>query len=252
MKRLFALALTLMIALSGVAALAAGGNKINYLIENGSFIIQIDDPEGDLGWLADDMSQDDSVVKLYDADLIEDTFVVRYDPVGDGDMAVGVRHYTGIACDEAHTWDLHVENGAVTGTIGGAYTAAPDDAELDDAIMGEWLEQETQFTSLSVEKNPARGWDVEAVSPLTHGAYIFKTTIYYDCERDSFVYDKGKFWEVPITESDEEAELGEAKIAGATGSFALGGDSADNITLTWHNDENGEDIIFARATSQTN
>ena len=118
--------------------------------------------------------------------------------------------------------------------------------------MGEWLEQETQFTSLSVEKNPARGWDVEAVSPLTHGAYIFKTTIYYDCERDSFVYDKGKFWEVPITESDEEAELGEAKIAGATGSFALGGDSADNITLTWHNDENGEDIIFARATSQTN
>lgn len=248
MKRLITMVLALMIALCGFAALGEGNaaNEVNCLIEEGSFIIQIDDPEGDLGWVADDMSQDPSVVTLYDADLIEDTFVVRYDPAGDGVMTVGVRHYIGITCDKAYTFDLHVENGAVTEITGGSHKASPDETEQDPYLSGEWLEQEIQYTSLSIKKNPTRGWDVEAASPLTHGAYIFKATIYYDCERDSFVYDKGKFWDVPITESNEESDLGEVKIAGATGSFTLGGESIENATLTWHNDENGEDIVFAR------
>lgn len=252
MKRLITMVLALMIAPCVFAALAEAdatdaGTKINCLIVEGSYIIQIDDPEGDLGWVADDMSQDPSIVTLYDADLIEDTFVVRYDPVGDGDVTVGVRHYIGIACDEVHTFDLHVENGAVTESTGGSFTAAPDDAELDPLILGEWLEQETQFTSLSIEKNPTRGWDVEAAAPLTHGAYVFKTTIYYDCDQDNFVYDKGKFWDVPITDSDEEAELGEAKIAGATGTFTFGGDEG-NILLTWYSDVTPEEtVVFERA-----
>lgn len=66
------------------------------------------------------MAQDDSIVKLYSAELVEDTFVVRYDPVGDGDVTVAVRHYTGIACDELYTFDLHVEGGAVTEEVSGS------------------------------------------------------------------------------------------------------------------------------------
>ena len=246
MKKIITLILIALMSLAGVTALA-DGTSINCLIEEGSFIIQIDDPEGDLGWVADDMAQDDSVVKLYDADLIEDTFVVRYDPVGDGDVTVGVRHYTGIACDELHTFDLHVENGAVTESTGGSYTASPDPAEQDPFLIGEWLEKETQFTQMTIEKNPGgRGWDVEIASPLTHGAYIFKATIDYDCELDAFVYDKGKFWEVPVTD-DENVELGEAKIAGSTGSFTIGG-AEEDLTLTWYSDVSPEErVVFERS-----
>ena len=216
MKKL--ISMILILALCGFAALAgtAEETKINCLIEEGSYIIQIDDPEGDLGWLADDMAQDDSVVKLYDADLIEDTFVIRYDPVADGEVTVAVRHYTGIACDQVHSFDLAVENGQVKENTSGSFTASPLDQDLDVHVGGQWFEKDTQFTQMTFEKNPERGWNVEIAAPMTHGAYIFKTTVQYDCELGSFVYDKGKFWEVPITESDEEAELGEAKIAGAS------------------------------------
>ena len=246
MKKLFIMLLVALIGLMCAVALAEG-TSINCLIEEGSYIIQIDDPDGDMGWVADDMAQDDSIVKLYDADLIEDTFVVRYDPVADGDVTVGVRHYTGIACDELHTFDLHVENGAVTESTGGSYTASPDPTEQDPILIGEWLEKDTQFTQMTIEKNPSgAAWDVEITSPLTHGAYIFKTTIYYDCELDTFVYDKGKFWDVPVTD-DENAELGVAKIAGSTGSFTFGG-TEEAPTLTWYSDVNPEErVVFEKS-----
>ena len=252
MKKL--ISMILILALCGFAALAgtAEETKINCLIEEGSYIIQIDDPEGDLAWLADDMAQDDSVVKLVDADLIEDTFVIRYDPVADGEVTVAVRHYTGIACDEMFTWDLVVKDGAVQEAVSGSHRRAPDEAELDPWTSGEWLEQDTQFTELTIAKNPARGWDVEGVSPATHGAYIFKTTIYYDCDLEAFVYDKGKFWDVPITDSDEEQELGEATVAGSTGSFTFGGDAIEEATLIWHDDGRTEDVVLVRAGDEAN
>ena len=220
---------------------AAEGTKINCEIVEGSYVIQIDVADGDTGWTADDMSQDDTVVKLYDADVIEDTFVARYDPVGDGDVTVGVRHFTGIACDEVHTFDLHVENGAVTESTGGSYTASPDEAEMDPFLSGEWTESGTRFTQMTISKNAERGWDVEIASPLTHGAYVFKATIYYDCELDSFVYDKGMFWDVPVTE-EPNPELGEAKITGTSGSIAMAGDEK-GITLTWTDLDERHDAI---------
>lgn len=252
MKKLTTWMLALALLLCGVSALAElsndGVTTIDTLIEEGSFIIQIPAEDGVSAWIADDMAQDDSVVKLYDADTIEDTFVVRYDPVGDGDVTVGVRHYTGIACDELLTWDLHVEDGAVQEVTGGSHAAAASDDDLEPGLCGEWLEQDTQFTQMTIERNEEHGFDVEAISPATHGAYIFKTTIYYDCDLDALVYDKGKFWDVPITDSEEDAELGEAVVAGATGAFTLGGDSIDDVTLTWYNDQSPEEqVVFVRA-----
>lgn len=117
-------------------------------------------------------------------------------------------------------------------------------AEVDqDWIVGRWTEYETQFTEMTVEKNPAYGWDVVIASPLTHGAYIFKTTIRYDAESDSFVYDKGKYWDVPITDSDEEAGLGEAKIAGTTGSFAVV-PNEQMLRLVWVDDQNPDAAVI--------
>ena len=251
MKKLFAVLLTLAL-LCGLAAFAeagdAAGTVVNCAIEDGSYVIRISDESGDLGWLADDMSQDDSVVKLGRAELEDGAFVVRYDPVGDGDIAVSVKHYLGVACDEAFTWDLSVKDGAVRECTGGSHTASPDEAEQDALLSGEWLERETQFTQMTVEKNEGRGWNVEAVSPMTHGAYVFKTTIYYDCDLDSFVYDKGKFWNVPITDGEEETELGEAAVAGTVGSFAFTGD-ADDLCLVWHDDQTPEQEVVCRPAS---
>lgn len=246
-KKLFALVVVLML-LCGFAALAEANEvaKINCLIDSGSYIVQIDDPEGDLGWVFETGNQD--IAMLYDADLIEDTFVARFDPSSDGEVTVSARHYTGIACDALYTWDLVVEGHMITECTGGSTAMSPAEEELDPWISGEWTEQDTQFTALIVEKNLERGWNVEAASALTHGAYIFKTTVYYDCDVEGFVYDKGKFWDVPITEDDAEIDLGEAKIAGSTGAFIFGGDtSAEATTLTWHDDESGTDVVFERA-----
>lgn len=252
MKKCVAM-LTILALLCGTAAFAesgpdAEGTKIKCRIEDGSYVIRIDNPEGDTGWVADDMAQDDSVVKLYAAGLIGDTFEVRYAPAGDGDMTVGVRHYNGIACDEAYTFDLHVENGAVTESTGGSASASPDEAEQDPFLSGEWTERETQFTQMTVSKNAERGWDVEIVSPLTHGAYVFKATIYYDCELDCFVYDNGMFWDVPVTD-EPDFEPGEAKIAGTSGSFFFAGDE-QSLSLTWmdSDERHGEiTVVFERA-----
>lgn len=248
MKKLIAMLMTLALLVCGLATFALAedaeatvNEKFNTLIEDGQFIIQVAS-DGDLAWIADDLAQDPSVLELAFTDTVEDTFVARYAPVGDGDMTVGVRHFMGVACDEMMTWDVHVENGAVTEVTGGSYAVAGDDAEIDPVLVGEWIEKDTQFTQMTIEKNPEKGWDVEIASPMTHGAYIFKTTIQYDCERNGFVYDKGKYWDVPITDSEEEVELGEAAVAGTTGIFTFVGDPVDML-LEWCDDQNPENTI---------
>ena len=247
MKRLIAVIMTMPLLLCSMTALAeadlaSASTRVNSMIDEGSFVIQIDVGE-DMNWVADDMVQDDSVVKLAYADILEDTFVARYDPTGDGEVSVDVRHYSGIACDRVLIWDLRVADGAIQEVIGGGETLPAADEDLDPSLSGEWLEAETQFTQMTIEKNPESGWDVEIVSPLTHGAYVFKTTVYYDCEMNSFVYDKGKFWNVPITE-EENPELGEAKIAGTIGTFTW--DNQEMI-LTWVDDSQpDQEVRFER------
>ena len=75
---------------------------------------------------------------------------------------------------------------------------------------------------------------------------MFKTTVQYDCELNAFVYDKGKFWDID-GEYDGNAELGEARTAGTTGSFAFTGDE-ENPTLEWHDDDENPEgsIAFTR------
>ena len=250
MKKLIAVFVMLALLLCGMASHAEiaaddAGASIKCQIENGSYVIQVESGNG-LGWIADDMAQDDSVVKLGYAGSQEGAFAARYDPMGDGDVTVSIRHYTGIACDEVHTFDLHVENGAVTESTGGSFTASPNEAEQDPYLSGDWLESETQFARMTIAKNEERGWDVEITSPLTHGAYVFKTTVYYDCDLDSFVYDKGKFWDIPITDA-ENPELGEARIAGAAGAFTFVMDG-QKLCLSWYDDQQpGQEILFERA-----
>jgi len=243
MKKLFVVILAAAMLLCAAALAEETKAEIKGEIVDGSYVIRIPDENGDLGWLADDMAQDDSVVKLAKAGLEGDEFVIQYDPTGDGEVSVGARHYIGIACDEYHTWDLSVKDGKVTEVTGGSYTASPDPETFDPYLVGEY-ESADGMAGMTVTKNEGgRAWDVDMSGALTQGGYVFKTTIYYDCELDRFVYDKGKTWNVEITESGEApAELGEATVAGQTGAFYFTGNPADMI-LTWLRDEDSQNTV---------
>ena len=80
------------------------------------------------------------------------------------------------------------------------------------------------------------------MSPLTHGAYIFKATIRYDDAQYCFSYNEGNFWDVPITDSDVEPELGEAKVAGTNGTFTFTGDPG-NLILSWEDDSHPDEVL---------
>ena len=242
MKKLFVVILAVALLLCAAALAEETKAEVKGEIVDGSYVIRIPDENGDLGWLADDMAQDDSVVKLAKAGLEGNEFVIQYDPTGDGEVSVGARHYIGIACNEYYTWDLSVKDGKVTEVTGGSYTASPDPETFDPFLVGEYQSADG-MAGMTVTKNEGgRAWDVDMSGALTHGGYVFKTTIYYDCELDRFVYDKGKTWNVEITESGEEPELGEADLAGQTGAFYFTGDPADMI-LTWLRDEDSENTV---------
>ena len=73
MKKLIAVFAMLTLLLCGVAShgeTAEAGASIKCLIENGSYVIRVESGNG-LGWIADDMAQDDSVVKLGRAESLD-------------------------------------------------------------------------------------------------------------------------------------------------------------------------------------
>ena len=136
MKRFLYSILAAVIALTGAAALAEAsrpaGTHVNTLFTEGSFVVQIDMPGGDMGWLAEVIDPDGAAVTLYDADVLEDPFVARFDAAHDGEATILLRHfYSACACDQAMTWDLLVEGGEVKEVKGGSQTDSPADGELD-------------------------------------------------------------------------------------------------------------------------
>lgn len=219
---------------------------INCDFEDGSYIVRIPVEEGDTGWKVDEKYMDSEVLSIGSAEVVDDSFVVRVDPVADGEATVVIGHFDGSACDQRMTWDLVVEDGKVKECTGGSNEAAPSEEELDPQISGEWVEEETQFTQMTITKNPEKGWDVEIAAPLTHGAYIFKATINYDCNAGALVYDNGTFYEVPITDSDE-AELGDPVQENTTGLISLDGDEEDLHLVWFRGQEEGELVRFERA-----
>ena len=221
-------------------------------IEDGSYILRFPVQENETGeWVADDMAQNDSIVKLAYARLENGAFEVRYDPVGDGEMAVAVRHMNGIACDEAHTFELLVKDGKIQEVTGGSYTASPTDEELAAYCIGEWREQETQFTQMTIGTNDEGALTAEIVSPMTHGAYLFRMTLHYDCELNAFLYDDGALYDLPITDS-EEADLGEPVQQNLSGRLLLLADENDTLLLSWYNQLTPEEpeIVFFRLNGE--
>ena len=243
MKKLIAMLLVAALALMG-CAFAETANEgeesaINVTIAEGSFIVQIDVEDGDEGWVASDMSQDDSVLKLYDADVIENTFVARYDPVGDGTICVTVKHMDGNVCDRAYRWDVTVVDGATKDIVALPELVAPDEATLTPLIAGEWQVNDNIMAGMTITKNDGKGWALQ-IGTAYPGVYVFQADLFYDCELDTFVYTGGKVYRSEITNTPKVV-LGELLNEDAGGSLRIVKTDDGETRLVWHNELSPEE-----------
>ena len=252
MRKMIAVLLSMVLLACSAFAAAEGTQENTVRCEidgDGGYVIRVSiDPDEPGEWVASDMAQDDSVVTLDYARVEGNELVVRYAPAGDGDMCVVVRHMDGIACDRVHTFDLRVAGGRVTESLGGSYAESPSEEEMDAFLSGVWLESETQFDTMTVEKAD-KGWHAEVVSPMTHGAYVCRMTFFYDCELDELVYEDGE-----IRNVTGEGDPGTPVETGVYGSFRLVQTGEDTFGLEWYSSTELEDrdITFVRAEAFAN
>ena len=245
MKKILAMIMAAVLTFAACPAMAGETSKITGNIEDGCYILTVNlDPDDAGEWRADEMAQDDSVVRLAASGTENGVFTARYEPTGDGEVCVNLRHFNGHACDELHSFNLLVKDGRVEEATGGSYTASPDEWELDSFFSGEWLEKGTQFTVLDVTKRIENGWDVEITSPVSHGAWVIRATVYYDCDYDAFVYADGVKYD--LIPGDETMERETA--AGLWGTLRPGG-TEDSLQIVWSGMEDAEnrEVIFERA-----
>lgn len=217
--------------------------------EDGNYIIRIPVPAGEAGeWKADEADPEGVVVHLASAELKDGVFTAVYAPVADGEGTVSIRHLTGPACDRIHGYTLLVRNGAVQEVTSGSYTEAPLEADLDPVLSGAWLEDETQFTSLTLTKNPEKGWDAVITSPLTHSAYVFRALALPDCEKHGLVYDSGEWRDL----ASDGSEVAEPAATGTAGQLVIGAKDEKTVTLTWTDSRNPDatPVVFVRADAE--
>ena len=249
MKKLTAILMCLALAAAGVAA-ADEETAPTFVgeIDDGFYYLRVNlDPEDPGEWRVDDLAQDPSVVTLDGVEETETMLTARYAPAGDGEVTISLRHFTGVSCDEAHTIDLLVRDGKIVEVTGGSHTASPSDEEIDPYVSGAWTEAETQFTAMDIAKNPEGGWDVKITSPMTHGAYVFTATIYYDCELNTFVYENGAVCDLLPAEGEEPA-VSEPTETGLYGTISFAGETEEDLHLVWYDSRNPETTVtFARA-----
>lgn len=231
MKKLIAILMALMLCLAG-CALAEENSMTGEATADGSYVIRIPVEAGDEGWEADDMTQDDSVVKLAGAEVVDGVFTATYTPVADGEMSVTVKHMDGIACDEFHTFDLKVKDGAIEVT-GGSYTAAPDEADLDKLVSGEWTVNDEVMAGMTITKNEGKGWSFQ-IGTAYPGVYVFQGNCYYDCELNEFVYDDATVYQSEITNTPE-VKLGDVIEENVSGTFTLAENKNGFVDLEWYN-----------------
>ncbi len=257
MKKTMAILLTALLVLCLASWSAAEGDGIRAgqdgamagRFEDGCYILTTTvSPEERGEWRADDGAENSGCVRLVSAGVEDGVFSARFEPVADGVSTVVIRHFTGAGCDSMFTYDLQVAGGAVTEVLSGSAALSVPQEELDPAISGEWAERDTQYTMMTIRMNAGGGWDAEAASPLTHGAYVFRATLWYDCEIMALVYEDGAVWNVPIT-AEENPDLGEPVFTGLTGKLLImpSGDD-ERAALVWPEAccPESREIVFGR------
>ena len=224
--------------------LAEENNDVLCEIDNGAYVIRIPTAEGENAWHADAVHPDGAIKEITTAEMKDGCYEVRFVPEQDGESTVNVYHFNGYSCDQMFSFVLKAQDGAVLESTGGSYTASPAEEDQDPFISGEWLEKDTQFTNMTIAKNPEKGWDVEIVSPMTHEAYVFRATIYFDCADDAFIYDGGALYSLT---ADGEAAA-EPDRDDLHGEIKPQGENEENLLLVWINEGSVEkNVVFERA-----
>ena len=173
-----------------------------------------------------------------------------FEPVAEnGTAIVKLRHFNAHTCDQIHTINLVLKDGKIQEIESGSSTISPSDEDLNPYISGSWVEKDTQFTILNIDSTKDGGWTVEISSPITHGAYIIRATIYYDCEMDAFVYTDGLLFDLNSAGQIPE----KASEEGLMGTLVFHG-SEEAPELIWHNNSsiNAEIVQFERTVAETN
>lgn len=218
------------------------GTQPNTLIEGGSFVVEIPVAENDNGWQAAHMEPDYSVYKPCDTHIVENTFVARYDPTGDGDVFVRVKHMNGAACDEAFTWDLRVKDGAVQEVTVGPHLKAPDEARLNPRIEGEWLINDNVMAGMTIAKNEGQGWAVEIRFAYPE-ARVLRANALYDCERNALAFNDGTYYAFEI-DNTPEGKVGDAVASNIEGALELYSGEDEGPVLAWSNTLNSDETAF--------
>lgn len=246
----FLLVLILMVAAIFPTVLAENAESlsdpIQGEIQDGIYVLRVlhaSDASGK--WRADSTAQDESVIRLSSAQIDGGDYVARYSPTGDGTATIALRHYNEHACDQVHGFDLLVRDGQIREVTGGYVLLSPLDSDLDPILSGTWLEDSTQFTTLTLSMRENGGWDGEITSPMTHGAYTWKATLYFECDPEGLVYrDACATHLLP-----DSSEPGSPMSTGSSGTLQYATDASGDIALLWPAQDNPEhrDILFVRS-----
>lgn len=246
MKKWIAVVLVLALACAaGCAPAEETSDAIAGKLEDGGYVLTVSlNPEDTGEWQADGMVQDDTVVRLASSGAADGVFTARYEPTGDGEVSVNLRHFTAYGtCDGIYSFDLKVEGGKVTELTGGSGKSSPEEYELNPLFSGEWTEKETQFTTIGVTKRIGDGWDLEITSPLTRGAWVIRATAYYDCDYDALIYADGV-----RTDLLPDGEAEQPAASGLWGTLRLCG-TEEAPALEWYDMDsmNATTVLFDRA-----
>lgn len=229
---------------TGTGDLKNEAGKLTGNIVDGSYVLTVQ-ADGTGEWRADEMAQDDSVVRLAASGSENGVFTACYEPTGDGEVAVVLRHFNQHnTCDELYSFDLLVKDGKVQEVTGGSAKASPDESEMEPYVCGQWLEKDTQFTILNVSRKTEGGWDVEITSPVSHGSWVIRATAYYDCDYEALVYANGVKYNLIPDETTREEEA----AADLWGTLQFTGTEEDH-QLVWYDmmHTEGETITFEKA-----
>ena len=243
---------------AAIAEALPQGNALLGGLEDGNYVVRIPCTQEEASfWAAEDDPNEEKIVSLVFAGWEDGAFTARYAPgADDGEITLDVTRFDDRgAAREIYSFDLRVRDGAMLEPAGGAYEAAPSDEELDPYIAGEWRQEETQWESLFAERNPEGGWDIEIISPLTHGAAVFLGNFRFSCGENALVCTDGALYEAPITDGETEAGYGALISDGLYARIFLLPDSeaGDNLKLDAYTDmhEDGP-VTFVRVEAEEN
>lgn len=248
MKKMVLLLLALFVAVClSASAEEAQDQRASCSLEDGLLVIRIVPDEGDAGeWAVEMMDEDeDRSVVLQSSDTADGRAVFTFAPAGDGWDDVGIMHTVDEVCDEFYHFLIEVQDGAFSEEPYMEHVMSPEEKILGPYLTGEWLEEETQFHTMEIADGDGSGWDVTIVSPVSHGAYRFTGTAYYDCVLDALVFTDGTLYD--LTADGEEPGTPSREGVESCIGFDVSAEADGKLLLYWENPVTEEEVWFVRS-----